>query len=206
MRGLPPLPADVLELELTIDVNGSLCAIVQHFYSLGSIAWGFTEFSSWVSQWGTFAETHLLNMMPSSASFTTCRLSRKGTSPFRYEVLLPTNAGAHGEAQSLNSALCLTWHASADGYLSRSHTRLPLRADVVDIDKRTIDPGFLGLFQLECDNYIGQVNLITVSGYSASEFVVVSRSKNGEPRATSEFAPVYAGDPSLNVGTLRRRG
>lgn len=205
MRGLPPMPSDVIRLRLTIDVNGSNVSIAHHFLATGCIGWSDNEFSEFISGWATFAETFLLNMMPVSASFTTCRLSRFGAQPFTHVTQLPTNAGAHGEAQSLNSALCITWRTGLRGSIARSHTRLPIAADAVADDKRGLHPDFWALYQLNAADYISSVNAITVSGFATPEFVVVSRSQGGEPLPASAFAPVLSGTPDLTVATLASR-
>lgn len=205
MRGLPPLPHEVLTFRATIETNGSPCDIVQYFFASGSIGWGYAEFGEFVTGWATFAMPHLLNCMPTASSFTTCRLSRVGSLPYTYVTRVAENNGSEGTAQSLNSALCLTWKTLIAGATSRSHNRLPLKADAVDNDKRRIDPDFWASIQLQAAQYVLEANSITIAGFSTPEFVVVSRSEFGSPRPSAVFSPVVSGEPSLWVGTLANR-
>lgn len=205
MRNLPPLPDDVLTFQISGTVNDSDWAISHHLYCPGSIAYTASEFQQIVYGWGVYAEANLLDLMPGSASFTTCRLRRVGTSPYVHTQELAANAGAGGIAQSLNTALCLTWHTELAGVVSRSHTRLPLQASVVDNNKRAIDPSFISFAQLRADAYLLNLNSIVVGGFVSPQFVVVSRARGDAPLPTSGFAPVVAGDVSPRVATLRSR-
>lgn len=202
---LPPLPPDVLELQLTIECGGTDTTIVQHFLCSGSIAWGYSEFSEFNSGWSSFAETWLLQCMPSDSSFTTFRLSRYGSLPFRYVNMVAGNAGALGGAQSLNSAMCLTWHTEIAGSVSRSHNRVPLAGSAVDSGKQLIDQGTWSSIQLSMSQYIATVNAITISGFSNPEFIIVSRKSGGRARPAAVFAPVISGAPSRHVATLASR-
>jgi hypothetical protein len=205
VRGLPPLPNDVLELRLAMDHGGTEFGFVQHFYSQASSTWNVVTFHDWISAWATFAEQSLLNCMPSSTSFTTCRLARYGITPLQVETVLPTNQGAGTACAPLNTALCLTWRCSAPGFSARSHTRLPLIAEAVSGDGRSLVSDFWGLFQLQADDYLFQVNAIQVTVDPPSELIVVSRSSGGFPRPASQYSPVVSGVPSRLVGTLQDR-
>lgn len=205
MRGLPPLPDEILTFEATIDVNGSDVSIVQHFQCPGSIAWGPTDFQDWITNWFNSPMLNLLNVMPSSSSFTTCRLIRVGTSPLRFITDVSTNAGVHGECQSLNSAVCLTWHTAGENLQSRSHNRFPCATSVVDNAKRKLQQEFWTQCQLQCAQYIANCNAIVGHFSVPTTFVVVSRAQAGKPRAAAAFSPVVNGDAGLNVATLRRR-
>lgn len=188
-----------------IETGGSTCHIVQHFYAHGSIAWSYSEFQQFVYGWTNDCMPHLLAQMSDLSSFTTCRLARFGPLPYVYFQNVAENSGAEGQPQSLNSALCLTWKCYLDGSSSRAHNRLPLKADAVDPDKRRIQFDFWELFQLECNEYVAAANSIVIASFDSPEFVVVSRSSHGAPRAASVFSPVVSGEPSLWVGTLASR-
>lgn len=205
MRGLPPLGDTIFELRLGIAIDTSSCEIVQHFYVSDGLTWDSVAFAEFNSGWATFAETHLLNCMPSDASFDVFRLRRYGSLPFQHVNLLPTNAGALGPAQSLNTALCITWRTSAVGYSARARNRFPLSNDAVGANNRALDPTFVSLFQLQADQYIVQANSVPVSGHVSPELVAVSRVSGGAPRPSVSFSPVLTGNASLHCATLAAR-
>jgi hypothetical protein len=205
MKGLPNLGDEILEFVIGIDVNGSELSILQHFHTPTLIVWGYNEMASFFSQWATFAMVNLLNVMPTEASFTTCRLRRYGSVPFTYLHDPATNVGAHGQCQSINSATCFTWQTEARGYSGRSHNRLPVPADAVADNKRQLHKEYVALYELEGAQYIQNVNDIVMVGLDRPVFVVVSRSSGGVPRAAPAFAPVLSCTVSRHVATLAAR-
>lgn len=205
MRNLPPLPTDVLTFEAEGYLDTSSWKIVHHLFCSGSIAYGPSEFSQVIYGWATFAMSNLLDVMPDSAGFTTCRLRRVGTSPFVVAQDIAFNQGAGSTAQSLNTALCFTWRAQFPGEVGRSHTRLPLQSSVVDANKRVIDPAFIGFAALRAALYLANVNSIVVAGFASPELVVVRRATADAPLPVAGFSPVVGADVSRRVATLRRR-
>lgn len=205
MPRLPPLPTDVLEFRPTIATEGTDVELVQHVHAPASVGWDPAHFGQWITGWATSCEQKLLDLLPGGSSFTTCRLSRFGPVPFSYVTVVAANNGAGGSAQSLNSALCLTWRTEAVGFQARAHNRLPLQGQVVATGLQRIDDVFWSFARERTDEYLLAVNAIVVSGFTSPQLVVVSRRAQGAPRATAAFSPVVAGDVCRHVATLQSR-
>jgi hypothetical protein len=99
----------------------------------------------------------------------------------------------------------MTWLCAGAGFSARAHTRLPLPADAVNEDKRTLINDFWGNYRIEANDYLLAVNSIVIGPDPPSELVVVSRSTARAPRAAAVYAPAEFGAVSRFVGTLQSR-
>lgn len=205
MRGLPPVPAGVLRLDLEFDVNGyplttGLWFLVPDL-ALADLAWyqAFTAMAFFYLLPGTTGVTH------DGVSLSTCRLASGGMAPFRYVALAPPNHGAYsgGQADIIASGVFVRTTTTARG--SGSRLRFPGCPDDFVRDG-------LALSATAVSQLLAMANAITTfvasqTGPTGGQVLLgtLQRSKAGAPLAHSLFDPAVAVVPSYRVEYLDRR-
>jgi hypothetical protein len=205
MRGLPPLPTDMLTLEVEWAINNGRCTTGWHIWNPGSGAANVSDLATFVGQWFLFALPELLPLLGTDCSASTCRLSTVGSSHLIYRQLLAPNVGGLGTTNPLNGSLCLTWRGAERGLSGRSHTLLPLADTLVDDDHKSLRQISWAFAVSQAQRYLDAINAIVAVDGALCVAAIVHRSRNGAPTPISEWEPVLSADASQRVGTIARR-
>lgn len=205
MPALPPVPDDVLHVELTFDVNGREYRngwwwLVPDL-AVGGIPWLVATMSN------IFADLvfPVTGLMHAGGSWTTCRLASGGNAPLVYVEAAPLNHGAHtgGQADAIATGVYVVTLASRRG--SGSRIRFPACPDDAVQDNWLLSAAGLA----RCFDFAAALNSLTSSLVAPTGAQVLlgtlQRRTAAGPRAVSSFDPATAVLPSFRVEVLARR-
>jgi hypothetical protein len=205
VRGLPPLPTDILRLTAYLRVLEGWCSIEQHIWNPGSSTAGIPDLQAFAAQWFFSPLGDLSGICPANTSFSALRLSTSGPAHLTYTEPLAPNTGPFGSVTSLNAAVCLTWLTGEAGTGSKSHTRLPLAEEYIDLDRQSLTAFAYDAAGSAAGGYVSHVNALVAVDGALCVLACVHRSRHGSPLASSTWSPVLDGVASPRVTTLRRR-
>lgn len=205
MRGLPPYPDDFFLLHLELAANAARMSIGFNYFAPGAGAATPSQLSDFISQWATSCMPELLAIMPSDASFITCRLRAVGSAPSEVVQQFPGNAGAFGSSAIAAGNLCLTWRTAEHYKGARAQTHLPLTGDLVSADRGSLQASYWAEASGHANAFVAASNAVVSPDGGLCVLATVHRSRGGQALSASEWAPVLSGNASTRVGTLRRR-
>jgi hypothetical protein len=205
MRGLPPLPTDIITLEVEWVVGDGGCTTSWHLFNGGSSTADPRDLALFFADWFFICADELLALVGVDCSIGTCRVSVEGSNPLVYETIPSTNQGAIGSTNPLNGALCLTWRTNVKGASSRGHSFLPLATTLVDSDHKKLKAISWAQAVSGANNFIAEMNSLAAVDGGLCVFAIVSRSRYGKPLPFATWAPVLQGGASQYVATLQRR-
>ena len=205
MRGLPPLPPDVVTLTCEWQCSQHYLTNSWHLYGPDYSTATPSDLASLISQWFDFCLPDLLSVVPVDAIAVTCRAAASGPTGAQLTEPLADNHGAFGATTPINAALVLTWRTVSGPNAARSRTLLPLVDAFVSPDLDRLTEISYAEAGSAARSYATHLNTLVLPPDRRATFVVVSRSDGGVPRPTATLTPVFTGDASRYIGTIQRR-
>lgn len=207
MRGLPPLPPDVVLIEAVWSIGDVQEATTAwHIFSPGADVATDLQLNNLLGEFVTQnCVADLLAIMGTDVSCNVLRLSRYGASPLVVQFNPSFSTGTLGTTNPMNTALVLTWRTAERGSSSLGHTYLPLSDTLVDVDHCRIKALSWSEAQAQARLFVEHVGSMVSPDGGLCVLMVVHRSRGGAPLPNSIMAPVVHGDASPFVGTMRRR-
>lgn len=205
MRGLPPVPDDVLRLELDFDVNGRRFTTGLWMLTPGLQAWTPTWLTSFASDVFSYLLPGTTGVTHDGTSLTTCRVLIAGSSPIAWTAYAPPNHGAHtgGQADAIASGVYVV--SSSGGRGSGSRIRFPGCPDDFITDNWLLSPQGQSRLLDMCSSIIELMNAVTSPTSQLMTLGTLQRATVAGPRSTSQFDPASLVVPSNRVEVLRRR-
>lgn len=205
MRGLPPVPADVLRLELDIEVNGYLFTTGMWFLVPDLPAATLPWYQAFTADAIAYLVGAVNGVTHSGAFLSTCRVAAGGVGGFRYASYAGTNVGAYsgGQADIVASGVFIRSNSGTRG--SGSRLRFPACPDAFLTDNVQLSAAGLSRLLDMCT---------AITSFSAAELgpsgapVVLGtlrRAQAGAPLPSAIFDPALAVVPSLRIEYLDRR-
>lgn len=207
MRGLPPLPPDVVFIEAVWSIGDVQEATTGwHFFAPGADLATELQLNTLLGDFFTAnCPGDLLAIMGTDVSCNVLRLSRYGASPVVIQYNPAPNTGTLGTTNPMNSALVLTWRTSERGASSLGHTYLPLSDALVDVDHARLKAVSWSEAQAQARQFLQDAGTVVSPDGALLVPVVIHRSRGGAPLPNSIMSPITLGDASPFVGTMRRR-
>ena len=202
MRGLPPVPTTIGQLEQEWESSGRFMSNSWWVQVNLPLGYGISDLLTLLNEYTLYALPNLLNGISAGTSPTTCRLQVSGN------VVTVKNPPAHGAwsgQQALNCAGGLIWRTGDGGRRGWAISYLPGLPD-----------GFVdGSWQLSASGYANlldagvnfKLQLESLPSYPDQTLVLgtLHRSRAGVPLPHSIFSPYLSVEPALKVVTIRRR-
>ncbi len=205
MRGLPPPPADTVEVLQLVDVNGLTVSTTHYLLSPGSSFATVDYLQTLAAGWILTCANQYAACMHSGAELAAVRLTANGGDLVRVTFPFPPNHGAWPGGQASQVALCWHWLTAARGRGRQGVTRLPAVPDqFVDSNRRISNSGYANMVEKGSNLYDAMRALPGFTGGSCVP-VTVHRSRNGAPLAASEYEPIVGVQTSRRIATVRRR-
>jgi hypothetical protein len=205
LRGLPPVPADVLRVELVIDVNGRELTTGWWWFVPDLIAGGVPWLIAAASNIFSYMVSPLDGCMHSGASWSLLRLSSGGTTPLVYSEAAPVSGGVYtgGQADAIATGVYVLSSTGRRG--SGSRLRIPATPDDFVVNNYMLSTTGVGrLFDFAAAMQSCTAATIGPTG-GAVILGTLQRSRAGAPLGVATFDPAAAVIPSFRVELLARR-
>lgn len=205
MRGLPPVPPDVLRLELEAEVNGAFFTTGVWLQSPDMPSAVPSYLTALIGSFELGPVAAFLSCMHNGSSFSTCRASIEGTTRLRIVDAFLPNAGAWTGGQ-VNMAACgLYVQTLGGGRGSGSRIRFPALPDIFVDDNRTLSATGVGNLEAAATALVSWVSTALGPSGLPLELGTVQRARGGTPLPASIWAPAVSVSPSFRVEYLARR-
>lgn len=205
MRGLPPVPDDVLRLTVDVDINGRVFSTGFWFFVPDLPAATYPWFKNFVDEFFFYVIGGLNGCQHAGASVTTCRLVAGGIGGVQYTAFAATNQGVYtgGQADLVAAGVFLRTAAGRRG--SGSRVRIPGCPDAFVDNNLTLSAAAVARLFSFCD---AVNNFVSAQlGPTGAQVVVgtLRRTQAAAPLSSSVFDPAVAIMPSPRVEYLTRR-
>jgi hypothetical protein len=205
VRGLPPLPPDVVEIIATWDVNGQLVTTRWSVFAPGADGATAGQLNTLLGDF-FFSPAHdAIDLLSSDTSLVQLQCVTGPANGLIVTLTPAPNVGPLDGSTALNAALVWTFKTGEHRVGSHMHVWLPLSRSNLGADKRRLSPlGFTEAAARALD-FMQHVNATASPDGAACVLVAVHKQRAGVPLAHAEFSPVVFATASPIVGTLQRR-
>lgn len=205
MRGLPPIPDDVLRVRLGFDIDHTWASIGWWVFSPGAGSATAAYLDGIASAVILGPLSHVLELMHAGATCTTCRVESFGAVPLTVVRSPGPNAGRWVGGTTAQAALGLHWLTGERGRRGGAITHVPAFPDAFTDNHAAIN-------QLAFGNALGRGtdtlnDFAAMPGFAGGFAVMgtVERSAAGVPLGASTFVPFQGVNPTPRIATIRRR-
>lgn len=205
MRGLPPPPADTIEVVQYIDVNGLTVSTSHYLLSSGSSFGTVAYLEDVAAAWILTCANQYAAVMHAGAELAAVRLTTYGGDLTRVTFPFPPNHGAWSGGQASQVALCWHWLTAGRGRGRQGVTRVPAVPDLfIDSNRRISNSGYANMVEKGSNLYDAMRAIPAFLGGFCVP-ITVHRSRNGAPLPASTYEPIVGVQTSRRVATVRRR-
>lgn len=202
MRGLPPVPDNVVQFTQTWSEDGF--GYTTSWWALdagGTLNDDPTMREALAAYFATCLPS-LLELVHDHTEATTCRLLSRGLS---VTELAPPNSGTWSGGTPHHTATGLAWKTYERGRNAWSLTYLPGTPDIFTENGVQLSAVGIGNVQASATDFMNAMNAIATSGGPPLELGTLRRQRHGVPLGASEFLPYASAQPVFKLVTIRRR-
>lgn len=202
MRGLPPPPADVVQLVQDFDINGHTVSIGYWLFNPSNAGAGESDLLAIANAWFVTCLPSIYELQHDGTVASTCRCANR---TLRVVSAAPPGHGAWTGGQADNVATGLHWLTGEAGALRGPITFIPGVPDVFISDNWRLSATAWGNLTASGRDLYNALNALPSPGGTPQVVGTVHRSNAGAPLPAAEFAPYIGVVPSAKVVTIRRR-
>lgn len=205
MRGLPPPPDDVAQLELGFDIDGSFASVGFWIFvpSLPSLT-----VPQLVTLLGAFildAEAFYTPITHSGCILATCRLATFGSQHVTLDEVPAPSHGAWTGGQAAQVALGISWRIGGPGRGRNPTTRMPGVPDAFTTDHARLNDVGFGNVGDAAVTFLNAINAEPSPAGGTCLLGTLHRQHQRLPTTVSTFEPFVSVAPVRHLATCRRR-
>lgn len=202
MRGLPPLPLDVVHLEQDYEIASHSVSIGFWLFNPSNNGAGLAQLADITDAWFVTCLPTLYGLQHDGTIAGTCRAALPGLAIVDGA---PPGHGAWAGGQADNVALGIHWATGEGGARRGPITFVPGVPDLFITDNWMLSAIAFGNLIAAARDLYNALNALPAPDGTFQVVGTLHRQRAGAPLAASEFVPYVGAIPTPKVVTIRRR-